>query len=545
MIGKLADNNDKRSLMTNSENTVAANSHNEVHRAQRNTIGDAMARSAASHRDKIALAFADRKWTYKELESATNRVAHQLLAMGLNQGDRVAAYGKNSDAYVLLWLACTKAGLIHVPVNYALVEHELTYVLRQSGARALFYDTDLSAQVNTIRSEVRLEFQGTLHSPDSQNDILAMARSDASTQPPECPLSDTDVVQILYTSGTTSDPKGAMHTHRSLQTEYSSAQYHLNITENDRCLAALPLYHSAQMHVFMLPMLLTGGYTRLIDTPTPDAILSFLASEQLNASFAPPTVWIALLQSPSFDATRLQHLNKIYYGASIMPEQVVRDLAEQLPEAGLYNCYGQSEIAPLATVLLPGEHADRPTSAGRPLQTVLTRIVDLVTGQECQPGEQGEIVHRSPQLMVGYWDKPEATAEAFKDGWFHSGDLGYQDDAGYIYIVDRIKDVVNTGGVLVASRDVEEALYQHPSVAEVAVIGVPDEKWIEAICAITVLRDGAPRDADSLLAHAKTQLAGFKVPKHIHFVDELPKNSAGKLLKRKLREQFLNPSSEA
>lgn len=179
------------------------------------------------------------------------------------------------------------------------------------------------------------------------------------------------------------------------------------------------------------------------------------------------------------------------------------------------------------------------------MQTVRTRIVDPVTGQECQPGEQGEIVHRSPQLMVGYWDKPEATAEAFKNGWFHSGDLGYQDEAGYIYIVDRIKDVVNTGGVLVASRDVEEALYQHPSVAEVAVIGVPDEKWIEAICAITVLRDGYPRDADSLMAHAKTHLAGFKIPKHIHFVDELPKNSAGKLLKRKLREQFLNSSNEA
>ncbi|RMJ05656.1 Long-chain-fatty-acid--CoA ligase [Marinobacter litoralis] len=209
------------------------------------------------------------------------------------------------------------------------------------------------------------------------------------------------------------------------------------------------------------------------------------------------------------------------------------------------NCYGQSEIAPLATVLLPHEHTECPPFAGRPLQTVRTQIVDPVTGQECQPGEQGEIVHRSPQLMVGYWGKPEATAEAFKDGWFHSGDLGYQDDAGYIYIVDRIKDVVNTGGVLVASRDVEEALYQHPSVAEVAVIGVPDEKWIEAICAITVLREGHPRDPDALMTHAKSQLAGFKIPKHIHFVDELPKNSAGKLLKRKLREQFLNPSSEA
>jgi fatty-acyl-CoA synthase len=299
------------------------------------------------------------------------------------------------------------------------------------------------------------------------------------------------------------------------------------------------------MHVFMMPMLLTGGYTRLINAPTPDAILGLLASEHLNASFAPPTVWIALLQFKGFNPDKLQHVNKIYYGASIMPGEVVRQLSEQLPQAGLYNCYGQSEIAPLATVLRPEEHHDRPTSAGKPLQTVMTRIVDPATGDECKAGEQGELVHRSPQLMVGYWQKPEATEEAFQGGWFHSGDLGYRDEQGYIYIVDRIKDVVNTGGVLVASRDVEEALYQHESVAEVAVIGVPDEKWIEAICAIVVVRDGYPEDSEALLEHARARLARFKIPKHIQFAEELPKNSAGKLLKRKLRETFSNPESLA
>ena len=512
--------------------------NNQVIRALRNTIGDAIARSAACHGDKVALAFADRQWTFRDIESASNRVAHQLIALGLNKGERVAAYGKNSDAYLLLWLACTKAGLVHVPVNYALVEHELSYVLNQSGARALFYDNDLKPQVDSVASTVDIEVLGTLHGAHSADDILEMACSGASDLPPDTDQSDTDVVQILYTSGTTSDPKGAMHTHRSLMTEYGAAQYHLDIVPGDRCLAALPLYHSAQMHVFMMPMLLTGGYTRLINAPTPDAILGLLASEQLNASFAPPTVWISLLQFKGFDANTLQHVNKIYYGASIMPGEVVRQLSQQLPQAGLYNCYGQSEIAPLATVLRPEEHHDRPTSAGKPLQTVMTRIVDPATGKDCKPGEQGELVHRSPQLMVGYWQKPEATEEAFEGGWFHSGDLGYRDEQGYIYIVDRIKDVVNTGGVLVASRDVEEALYQHESVAEVAVIGVPDEKWIEAICAIVVVRDGYPESAESLLEHARAKLARFKIPKHIQFVDQLPKNSAGKLLKRKLREAF-------
>jgi fatty-acyl-CoA synthase len=508
-----------------------------VRRALRNTIGDAVARSAATNGSRPALAFEDRCWTFADIHSATNRLAHRLLELGLEKGDRIGAYGKNSDAYLLLWLACTKSGLIHVPINYALVKHELSYALSQSGCKALFADQELQAQADAVISETQVSITGSFHGGNEQ-DILQLAMAPGNNTAPELDLSETDVVQILYTSGTTSDPKGAMHTHRSLMAEYSACQYHLNIRATDRSLAALPLYHSAQMHVFTLPMLLAGGYSRLINTPTPDAILGLLASEQLNAFFAPPTVWIALLRDSGFNPATLQHMDKLYYGASIMPGQVVKELGEQLPGAGLYNCYGQSEIAPLATVLLPEEHADRPSSAGRPMQTVITRIVDPATGKDCQPGEHGELVHRSPQLMVGYWAKPEATDEAFKNGWFHSGDLGYQDEEGYIYIVDRIKDVVNTGGVLVASRDVEEALYQHESVAEVAVIGVPDEKWIEAICAVVVLKEGYAENPDTLMDHARARLASFKVPKHIYFAEELPKNTAGKLLKRKLREEF-------
>lgn len=523
--------------MNNSRTSASSSVSADIQRALRNTIGDAIARSASAHGNRTALAFDDRIWTFSEIHAASNRLAHRLIGLGLEQGDRVGAYGKNSDAYVLLWLACTKAGLIHVPLNYALIGHELTYALNQSGCKALFSDLELHPQVDAVRDTTEVAIYGSIHG-GSEPDALQFALEPGNDTSPELELSDTDVVQILYTSGTTSDPKGAMHTHRSLMTHYGACQYHLNIRASDRSLAALPLYHSAQMHVFTMPMLLSGGYSRMINTPTPDAILGLLASEQLNAFFAPPTVWIALLNHPQFSPAKLQHMDKLYYGASIMPVQVVKELGEKLPGAGLYNCYGQSEIAPLATVLLPEEHAYRPSSAGRPMQTVMTRIVDPVSGKDCKPGEQGELVHRSPQLMVGYWAKPEATEEAFRDGWFRSGDLGYQDEEGYIYIVDRIKDVVNTGGVLVASRDVEEALYQHESVAEVAVIGVPDEKWIEAICAVVVLKDGYPDNPEALMNHARSRLASFKVPKHIHFVAELPKNTAGKLLKRKLRENI-------
>ncbi|PSL09625.1 fatty-acyl-CoA synthase [Marinobacterium halophilum] len=512
-----------------------------VNQANRNTIGDALNRISMRCPQQIALEYNGRSWCYQALNRAVNRVANQLLAQGLEKGDRVASYGKNSDAYLILWLACTRAGLIHVPVNFSLTERELVYVLTQSGARALFADDSLKTHVDAVCDQLELSIQGSLHSTkgvEGRADILAIATGSSCDQTPDLMLDENDVVQILYTSGTTSDPKGAMHTHRSLMAEYSSCLLHLDIKGSDRCLAALPLYHSAQMHVFTMPGLLSGAYTCLLDTPTPEVILKMLKEKQLNSFFAPPTVWIALLRHTEFIEHELQHLQKLYYGASIMPEPIVKELAQRLPLSGLYNCYGQSEIAPLATVLSPEEHKDRPSSCGRPVINVETRIINPATGNECEPGEQGELLHRSPQLMVGYWDKPEQTLEAFSDGWFHSGDLGYRDEQGYIWIVDRIKDIVNTGGVLVASRDVEEALYTHPDVDEVAVIGVPDDKWIEAIAAVVVLRTEADQDVESLIQHARANLAAFKVPKHVHFVQQLPKNTSGKLLKRALRQQF-------
>jgi fatty-acyl-CoA synthase len=209
-----------------------------------------------------------------------------------------------------------------------------------------------------------------------------------------------------------------------------------------------------------------------------------------------------------------------------------------------FNCYGQSEMAPLATMLRPEEHDARPASVGRPVFSVETRIVDAQM-RDVPPGTQGEIVHRSPHLLTGYWDKPEETARAFEGGWFHSGDIGVMDEQGYITVVDRLKDVINTGGVLVASREVEEALFSHPAVSEVAVIAVPDAKWIEAIAAVVVLRAGASATAEELVAHARAHLAPYKLPKQVIFTETLPKNTAGKLLKRELRAIYSGTSSGA
>lgn len=508
----------------------------DIRRAARNTLADALDRAVRRTPTKDAIIFEQRQWSYQALQKAANRIANYLLAQGLKAGDRVAAFGKNSDAYVLLWLACNRAGFIHVPINYALTASELKYILEQSGASAVFYDLANEQPVLQLKPELACSLYGSFHG-GQETDILELATSGGATQDPAVDFDENAIAQILYTSGTTALPKGAMMTHRALLAEYNSAIVAAEIHSEDRALAALPLYHSAQMHVFLMPLLLIGACSIIISAPLPTVCFERIEQERINSFFSPPTVWISLLRHEDFDHHNLSCLHKGYYGAAIMPAAIVKELSERLPTLRLFNCYGQSEIAPLATVLSPEAHAIAPTSAGRPVLNVETRVVD--TDMQDQPvGEMGEIVHRSPHLCIGYWDMPEQTAKAFPGGWFHSGDVGYFDADGFLYIVDRIKDVINTGGVLVASREVEECLYQHPAVAEVAVIAIADDKWGEAICAVVSLKAGEEASAQELLDFARGRLAPYKLPKQVHFKQDLPRNTAGKLLKRELRKQY-------
>lgn len=506
-------------------------------RARRNTISDSVRRAALRHADRTALTFADRRWTFADLERAVNHVAAALVAAGLEVGDRIGAYGRNSDAYLLLWLAATRVGLIHVPINYALTGRELNYILDQSGARALIVDPKLADKAaEALGPDHGLAMIGTFYDGDGF-DVLGLAIDGTDGPLVDNPVDDTDVAQLLYTSGTTAAPKGAMMTHRGLISEYMSCIHELGFSSDDKALAALPLYHSAQMHVFTMPQLLVGASTILIEAPQPELCLELIEKHGITSFFAPPTVWISLLRSPDFDKRDLSTLRNVFYGASIMPVPVLEELRRRLPGARPFNCYGQSEIAPLATVLRPEEHDARPASAGRPVLNVETRVVDEEM-RDVAPGQQGEIIHRSPHLMLGYWGKAEETHEAFEGGWFHSGDVGVLDGEGYLTIVDRVKDVIKTGGTIVASREVEEVLFTHAAVSEVAVIALPDDKWIEAVTAVVVLRPGHSVDEAELLAHAREMLAPFKIPKRVIFREDLPRNTAGKLLKRELRTEY-------
>ncbi len=489
------------------------------------TVDGVLRRSARRTPARVAVEYGERSWTYEELDDAVSRAASVLLGEGLTRGDRVGAYGHNSDAYLIGFLACARAGLVHVPVNQNLTGDDLAYLVGQSGSTLVLADPGLT---DRLPSGVR-----TLPLRDADGSLLDRLAATSPYDGPE-PRSE-DLVQLLYTSGTTALPKGAMMTHRALVHEYLSAITACDLSAGDRPVHSLPLYHSAQMHVFLLPYLAVGATNIILDGPDGDRLFDLIEQGRADSLFAPPTVWIGLSNRPDFATRDLSGLRKAYYGASIMPVPVLERLRERLPKLAFYNCFGQSEIGPLATVLAPDEHKGRMDSCGRTVLFVDARVVDE-DGEEVPDGTPGEIVYKSPQLCEGYWDKPEETEAAFRDGWFRSGDLAVRDAHGYFTIVDRVKDVINSGGVLIASREVEDALYTHEAVAEVAVVGLPDERWIEAVTAVVVPR-GEVTEAE-LLTHAREKLAHFKAPKRVLFVDELPRNASGKILKRELRDRF-------
>ncbi|WP_406444778.1 acyl-CoA synthetase [Streptomyces sp. NBC_00631] len=492
---------------------------------QGSTVDGVLRRSARRTPARVAVRYGERRWTYQELDDAVSRAASVLLGQGLERGDRVATYGHNSDAYLIAFLACARAGLVHVPVNQNLTGDDLAYLVAQSGSSLVLADPDLAGWLPDGVPALPLR--------DTDGSLLARLTDAAPYDGPE-PRTE-DLVQLLYTSGTTALPKGAMMTHRALVHEYLSAIAALDLSAGDRPAHALPLYHSAQMHVFLLPYLAVGATNIILDGPDAGTLFDLIEAGDVDSLFAPPTVWIGLSNRPDFATRDLRGLRKAYYGASIMPVPVLERLRERLPGLALFNCFGQSEIGPLATVLAPEEHKGRLDSCGRTVLFVEARVVGE-DGEDVPDGTPGEIVYRSPQLCDGYWDKPEETEAAFRDGWFHSGDLAVRDADGYYTIVDRVKDVINSGGVLVASRQVEDALYTHEAVAEAAVIGLPDDRWIEAVTAVVVPRGEI--DEAALIAQVKERLPAFKAPKRVLFVDALPRNASGKILKRELRERF-------
>ena len=504
-------------------------------------LGDIPRRSARKHPTKTAIIDGAVQLSFAEFEHLVDRAAAALADNGFGVGDRVAVLSHNCWQYAVLAFATARAGVVLVPVNFMLTAEEIAFILQHSRATGFLVEADL---VPTAEAAMRRGGRVTTTAalvpagqtlPAGWVDFDRWLQTESPATSPY--VGDDQFIRLMYTSGTESHPKGAMHSSRSLMGNYISSIIAGSMEGSDVEIHSLPLYHCAQLDNFLITDVYLGATSIILPRPDPDLVLRTIEKYSVTNYFAPPTVWISLLRSPVFDQVDLSSLRKGYYGASAMPVEILAEMRERLPNLRLWNFYGQTEMAPLASALGPDEQDAHAGSAGRPVINVETAILDE-DNEPVAPGTVGEIAHRSPHLMLGYLDDEAKTAESFRGGWFRSGDLGYYDAHGLLHVVDRKKDMIKTGGENVASREVEEVLYRHPGVEEVAVFGLPHPVWVEQVAAAVVSRDGTQLTQDDLLGHCRSHLAGFKTPKQIHFVDALPKNPSGKLLKRVLRERF-------
>ncbi|WP_240452281.1 acyl-CoA synthetase [Virgibacillus sp. YIM 98842] len=523
------------------------NVHDELEkmlvRTRRSTLGDLLVRTRERMPEKAAVVYESQRLNYAELDDLVNQTAHAFLADGMKKGDMIIVMSKNSLDFIVVNFALARIGAVMIPINYMLSAEDVQYILEHAEASGFIASEEYARVLDKSAGRLEIKFRylmdvlGTFEGELSAWTPLSMAREGQPADFVDADIEDDDLAHVLYTSGTESRPKGVMLSHKSLISEYVSCIVDGKMESRDIAIHALPLYHSAQLHVFLGPSIYVGASGIVLGTSSPEIILKTIEEEGATQLFAPPTVWIALLRHEDFDRRDLSSLEKCYYGAAIMPREILKELSERLPNARFWNFYGQTEVAPLATALQPEDQLRKLGSAGTPSLNVQTKIVDE-EGKEISRGEIGEIVHRTPHAMKGYLHDPDKTAEAFKGGWFHSGDLGVKDEEGYITIVDRKKDMINTGGVNVSSREVEETLYQLDGVSEAAVISIPDAYWIEAVSAVIVPKQGANLSKEEVEEFCRARLSKFKVPKYIDFTDELPKNPSGKVLKRSLRDKY-------
>ena len=512
-----------------------------IAQARRHTLGDIPRRSARKQPDKTAIIDGDVVLTFAEFDYLVDRAAAALHDNGFRPGDRVALLSRNSWQYAVLAFATARAAVVLVPINFMLTADEISYILAHSKASGFIVEAELAPTAEQAMGLGGAVTTKAVLTPPGQTSPPGWADFSqwlTTTSPAPTPhIDDDQLLRLMYTSGTESRPKGVMHTSRSLMWQYVSTIIAGSMSGDDIEIHSLPLYHCAQLDNFLATDIYLGATSIILPRPDPELVLRTIERYRVTNYFGPPTVWISLLRSPVFDEVDLSSLRKGYYGASAMPIEILNEIRQRLPNLRLWNFYGQTEMAPLASALGPDEQDTHAGAAGRPVVNVESAILDD-DDSPVATGVVGEIAHRSPHLMLGYLDDPAKTAEAFRGGWFHSGDLGYYDEHGLLHVVDRKKDMIKTGGENVASREVEEVLYQHDGVQEAAVFGVAHPVWVEAVVAAVVRRNGSPATEEELVAHCRTRLAGFKTPKQVFFVDSLPKNPSGKLLKRILRDRF-------
>ncbi len=541
MITPLSDADKAKYSVLNKENIEFLMTR--YNRANRWVIADMIRRTRYHFPDKTALIFGDLQRTYSQLEDECNQVANALADLGVKKYDRVAILAHNTHHHVLTWLGTAKIGGIYLALNYLLRGKDISFCINHSESKVFIVEDALYDLVKDVLAEMPSvktliwSSQGAGKAPEKGFRNFDEWYKSYPTTEPDAVLRIEDPVQMTYTSGTESLPKGVIISNQALIAEYMGCIIDGKYESSDINVNALPIYHCAQRDVFLNPVFWVGG-TNILMGPDIGAILKNIAQYKATMFFAPPTVWIGMLRHPDFAKYDLSSLKKCYYGASIMPVEILKEIIAKFPGAGVYNYYGQTELAPYHTILKAEDALGKLGSAGMGGIHMETRLEDDDNKEICSVGVPGEICGKGPHVMMLYFKEPDKTEEAIKGGWFHSGDLGVLDNDRYITVVDRKKDMIKTGGENVPSREVEEAIYKDHRVQEVSVIGLNDPKWVEAVTAVVVLKKGEQMTEAELIAHCRKELAPFKVPKKVIFVDALPKTPTGKILKREMRKTY-------
>jgi len=517
----------------------------ELSRYNVGTWADIIYRNALLYPNQEAFVYGDTRITFSEFNTRVNRLIHALHEMGVKKGDVLGVLSWSCLQFVEVYGAAMKGGFIASPFNPRLQANELEYIVNYSEANTLFVGPELLEVANSIRPHLAkvknfICLEGSAPTMTAHQDLLASH----SGQEPDVQVDEDDPVCIIYTSGTTGMPRGSLYTHRLFMEDTKTLVIDMGLQPGDKRVQITPLFHIAGNTHFR-SSLYTAGCNIILKFFDPAATLQIIQDERATHMDFVPTHLVAMLNLPDLNKYDISSMKFLWYGASPMPLEVLKKGMKVFGPIFAQG-YGQSESGPAISHLSKDDHnvLDRPeeeqkklVSAGRPDIGVQVRIVDD-EGNDVKPGELGEITVRSKQTMVEYWHKPDDTQANIINGWLHTGDIGYYDDEGYIYIVDRKKDMIITGGENVYPREVEEILYRHPAVLEAAVIGIPDPYWVEKVHAVVTTKKGASATAEELIAFCKENLAGYKAPKSVEFVDSLPKNPSGKILKRELREKY-------